>query len=78
MSGFFLFKKNFFLRNKDRLFGKGYKILSDLIYSSNDHINVKDLNITFNLRKKGNSKMNFKVLLNIIIFIFYNFYRKLI
>ena len=77
MSGFFIFKKNIFIKNKKRLFGRGYKILSDLIYSNNKSINVQDLIITFNLRKKGDSKMNFKVLLNIIVFIFYNFYRRI-
>ena len=32
LSGFFCFKKNILYRKK--LFGKGYKILSDIIYSS--------------------------------------------
>ena len=77
MSGFFIFKKIIYMKNKKKLFGKGYKILSDLIYVSNQNINVNDLIITFNLRKKGNSKMNLKVLLNIIFFIFYNFFRKI-
>ena len=77
MSGFFMFDKKIFFKNKNRLFGKGYKILSDLIYSNKDYVNVKDFYITFNLRKKGYSKMNIKVLLNIIIFIFFNFFRKI-
>lgn len=78
MSGFFLFKKKIFKKNEYKLFAKGYKILSDLIYSERDNVKVKDLNITFNLRKKGNSKMNLKVLINIILFIFFNFFRKFI
>ncbi len=77
MSGFFIFKKTIYIKNKKKLFGRGYKILSDLIYANTQNINVGDLIITFNLRKKGNSKMNLKVLLNIIFFIFYNFFRKI-
>lgn len=78
MSGFFIFKKKIFEKNKQKLFGKGYKILSDLIYSSKNNLKVFDLFIAFNLRKNGKSKMNSKVLLNIILFIGYNFYRKFI
>ena len=78
MSGFFVFKKKIFEKNKKKLFGKGYKILSDLIYSSKNNLRVFDLFIAFNLRKNGKSKMNSKVLLNIILFIGYNFYRKFI
>ncbi len=78
MSGFFVFKKKIFEKNKKKLFGKGYKILSDLVYSSKNNLRVFDLFIAFNLRKNGKSKMNSKVLLNIILFIGYNFYRKFI
>ena len=78
MSGFFLFNKKIYKKNKYKLFAKGYKILSDLVYAERDNVKVKDLNITFNLRKKGNSKMNLKVLINIILFIFFNFFRKFI
>jgi len=77
MSGFFVFKKKIFIKNKKKLFSKGYKILSDLIYSSNKDLKIHDLFINFNLRKNGKSKMNLKVLLNVILFIGYNFYRKL-
>ena len=77
MSGFFIFNKKFYLYNKKRLFGKGYKILPDLIYSNKKEIKVEDFNIVFNLRNKGKSKMNIKVLINIMFFIFFNFYRKL-
>ena len=41
MSGFFIFKKKIYIHNKKKLFGKGYKILSDLIYSTNQYILFK-------------------------------------
>jgi dolichol-phosphate mannosyltransferase len=77
MSGFFIFKKKIYKKNKNQLFAKGYKILSDLIYVNTINLKIKDFVIKLNYRKKGNSKMNFKVLFNLIIFIGYNFLRKI-
>ena len=78
MSGFFLFKKNIFTKNKKRLFSKGYKILSDLIYSplNFENFKVRDHTIRFKARRKGKSKMNLKVLFNILKFIFFINLRK--
>ena len=69
MSGFFLFKKKL-LKNSDKNFyKKGYKILADIIYSAKDYIEVNDIKINFKKRIYGKSKINFKVLLYLIIFI---------
>ena len=70
MSGFFLFKKKIFLNSKNKLFGKGYKILADLIYSNKNKLVIKDININFYKRKNGKSKMNLIVLFLLIQFIF--------
>jgi len=70
MSGFFLFKKKIFLNSKNKLFGKGYKILADLIYSNKNKLVIKDVNINFYKRKNGKSKMNLIVLFLLIQFIF--------
>ena len=56
MSGFFIFKKTIFEKNKSNLFGKGYKILSDLIYSSNNAYKINDFIIRFETRKKAQAK----------------------
>ena len=69
MSGFFLFKKNLFLKSKHRFYKKGYKILADIIYSNKDKIKVSDIIINFNKRKYGKSKINLKVLVYLIGFI---------
>ena len=66
MSGFFLFKKKIYVKNKKYFFGKGYKILADLLFNSKSNILVKDYIITFDLRFKDKSKMNFITLLNLI------------
>ena len=75
MSGFFLFKKKIYLKNKNVLFLKGFKILADLIYS-NKNISVKDIFIKFDYRKKGESKLNFKILIILIQYIFFRIMNK--
>ena len=75
MSGFFLFKKKIYLKNKNVLFLKGFKILADLIYS-NKNISVKDIFIKFDYRKKGESKLNFKILIILIHYIFFRIMNK--
>ena len=69
MSGFFLFKKKL-LKNSDKNFyKKGYKILADIIYSKKEYVEINDIKINFKKRIYGKSKINFKVLLYLIIFI---------
>ena len=69
MSGFFIFKKKFFLKNNNYFFGKGYKILADFIYSSNQKLNIIDYEISFLRRMKGKSKMSIKIFIVLIYFI---------
>ncbi len=70
MSGFFLFKKKFYIKNKKIFFGKGYKILADFIYSTPEKLKIIDYKIKFIIRKKGKSKISFKILMILIFFIF--------
>ncbi len=60
MSGFFIFKKKIYLKNRKFLFNRGYKILLDLIYSSKKKLKILDINIDFRSRGEGNSKINYK------------------
>ena len=78
MSGFFIFKKEIFIRNKYKLFNKGYKILMDLIYLDKKYQKIYDVKIIFANRKKGESKMNMKILLSLIYMIFYKLYAKIL
>ena len=66
MSGFFLFKKNIYLKNKRYFFGKGYKILADILFNSRSKIKVNDYIIIFDRRFKDKSKMNLKTLFNLM------------
>ena len=75
MSGFFIFKRKIYLENRKKLFNKGYKILLDLIYSSNSP-KILDININFKKREKGRSKMDMKVIYLLALVILQKFIRK--
>ena len=76
MSGFFLFKKAIYEKNKNKLFLKGFKILADLIFLNNN-FKIDDIKIKFNYRKKGKSKLNLNITLIIIQFIIVRFFTNL-
>jgi dolichol-phosphate mannosyltransferase len=69
LSGFFIFKKKMYTKNKEKLYGKGYKILADLLYCNKQNIKTSDFMFDFQPRAKGTSKINLKILLLLIIFI---------
>ena len=78
MSGFFIFKKKIYTSNKKNIYGKGFKLLFDLIYSSTEPFKIKEYKIIFNKRKKNKSKMNLKVIFHIFVAIFYYILMKLL
>lgn len=77
MSGFFLFKKKIFNKNKEKYFGKGFKILADLIINSKPSLNTEDVYIDFKRRYENESKMNYKILLILINFYLISLIKKL-
>lgn len=77
MSGFFLFKKSIYLRNKKKLYGHGFKILLDLLYVEKKILLVNEFEFKFNKRKKNVSKMNFKILYILLNMIFFYFRKRL-
>ena len=74
MSGFFIFKKKIFLKNKKFLFNRGYKILLDLIYSSKKKLKILDIDIDFRSRGEGNSKINHKIIYFLMLIIIKKFF----
>ena len=76
MSGFFMFKKSVFKKSQKKLIKKGYKILLDLLYISDQRVRVIDVNINFDSRMKGKSKMNMKILFNLISMISKKFFSR--
>ena len=77
MSGFFLFKKKIFNKNKKRYFGKGFKILADFIINSKPRLKTGDVYINFKRRYYNKSKMSYKVLLILINFYLISVWKKL-
>ena len=77
MSGFFLFNKKIYNNNKKNYFGKGYKILADILYNSSENLRIVDYDINFGHRLKNKSKMNFKILLILLEFLLKKFIKKL-
>ena len=72
MSGFFMFKKNIYNKHKNILYGKGWKILADLIYNKENFL-IKELQFKFFKRSASSSKMSLEVLINIIKLFIYKY-----
>ena len=75
MSGFFIIKKNVFLRSKKKLFNSGFKILTDIIYSFKN-LSIREKIIKFDKRKHNMSKMKFNIILKIVILILFKMFQK--
>ena len=67
MSGFFIFKKKIYELNKKKLHIKGYKILLDLIYCSDEKLKIIDVDINFKRRSLGSSKMGFRIIYILVL-----------
>ena len=76
MSGFFIFKKEIYQKNKSYFFGKGFKILADILINSKNDLLVKDFFISFKRRYSDKSKMNLNILLILIIFYIASIFKK--
>ena len=75
MSGFFLKKKNVYKKVKNKLILLGYKILIDIILSCKKKITIEEIEINFNVRDKGFSKMRLKILIQLVFFIILKYLR---
>ena len=63
MSGFFMLTRNAFNSSVRNLSSQGYKILLDILASSNRKLQIKELAYTFRLRRFGESKIDSMVVL---------------
>jgi dolichol-phosphate mannosyltransferase len=69
MSGFFLIRREAFVRAVRRLSGEGYKILLDLFASSPAPLRFQEVPYTFRRRMRGESKLDSAVLLEYLLLI---------
>ena len=75
MSGFFLIKKKIYKKVRKNLILLGYKILIDIILSSDKKILINEVKISFNVRDQGFSKMRLKILLQLFFFIIIKYFK---
>ena len=66
LSGFFMAKKETFLRSTDKLQTQGFKILADFLATEGKNIEVKEIGYKFKNRVAGESKMSFLTALELI------------
>ncbi len=66
LSGFFMVKKETFLKSSDNLQTQGFKILADFLATSGKNIEIKEIGYKFKNRVVGESKMSFLTVLEFI------------
>ncbi len=72
MSGFFLIHREVYLSARDKLSGIGFKILLDLIFSSDIKLHYSEVSYKFGKREFGKSKLNFEVILDYLLLLIYH------
>ena len=66
LSGFFMVKKETFLRSADNLQTQGFKLLADFLATTGKNIEIKEIGYKFKNRVIGKSKMSFLTVLELI------------
>ena len=61
MSGFFMIRRNIFISTIPRLSQMGFKILLDIIISSDKKLNFEEIEFKFRERNSGDSKLNYLI-----------------
>ena len=67
MSGFFMLRREYLEKHVDTLYGKGFKILLDLISAGQQEVKLKELPYHMRARAHGESKLGFRVALEFIM-----------
>jgi dolichol-phosphate mannosyltransferase len=72
MSGFFLVKRSFLERVVRRLYGRGFKILLDLVAAARGEVRVAELPYRMRSRQHGESKLGARVIAEYFMLILYH------
>ncbi len=70
LSGFFMVKKQVFLKNSDKLQTQGFKVLADFLATSGKNIKIKEVGYEFKNRIIGESKMSLITVLELVGLVF--------
>ncbi len=77
LSGFFLMKRNVFVDRINKLDGRGFKILLDVLsVYSKEEIRIKEIPYTFKTRQRGNSKLTLSVISQFLSFFLKRIFNK--
>ncbi len=66
LSGFFMVKKESFLKSSENLQTQGFKVLADFLATSRNNIKIKEIGYKFRNRTAGESKMSILTALELI------------
>lgn len=72
MSGFFLVRRNYLERVVRRLYGRGFKILLDLIAAARGEVRIAELPYSMRSRQHGESKLGARVIAEFFMLILYH------
>lgn len=73
LSGFFLVKRNVVMEYDKKLYKNGWKIMLDIHLATKKYINFREIPIKINKRLEGKSKINLKVVFNVIKLVSFHF-----
>jgi dolichol-phosphate mannosyltransferase len=78
MSGFFVVRRSFLERVVRRLYGRGFKILLDLIAAARGEVRVLELPYRMRSRVHGESKLGARVIAEFFVLLLYHFFGRLL
>jgi dolichol-phosphate mannosyltransferase len=78
MSGFFLVRRSFLERVVRRLYGRGFKILLDLVAAARGEVRIRELPYRMRSRLHGESKLGARVIAEFFMLILYHFSGRLL
>lgn len=76
LSGFFIIRAEVFEAVQNKIFGRGFKILLDILSSSSRPLNCREVPFTFRQRHSGESKLDWKVVIGYFGMLIRNFIRR--
>jgi dolichol-phosphate mannosyltransferase len=78
MSGFFVLRRSFLERVVRRLYGRGFKILLDLIAAARGEVRIAELPYSMRSRQHGESKLSARVVAEFFMLILYHLTGRLV
>lgn len=78
MSGFFVLRRSFLDRVVRRLYGRGFKILLDLIAAGGGEVRIAELPYRMRSRRHGESKLSARVIAEFFMLLLYHLFGRLL